>query len=85
MDSGAEQAFTFTEAVSFVVTCEDQDEIDYYWSKLSKDTQFAQCGWCKDQFGISWQIVPKHMDELMMKPGAFAKLMEMKKIVVDQF
>lgn len=77
--------FTFSEAVSFSVGCEDQAEIDYYWSKLSAVPESEQCGWCKDKFGLSWQIVPKNMAELMQRPEAFKKLMEMKKIVIDDF
>lgn len=77
--------FKFSEAVSFAIACEDQEEIDYYWDKLSKVPQAEQCGWSKDQYGLSWQIVPKNMDTLMERPGAFAKLMEMKKIVVEEF
>lgn len=77
--------FSFTEAVSFQVDCKDQDEIDYYWSKLSSVPESEQCGWCKDQFGLSWQIVPTNMSELMERPGAYAKLMEMHKIVIAEF
>ena len=77
--------FKFNEAVSFQVDCEDQAEIDYYWEKLSAVPESEQCGWSKDQFGLSWQIVPKNMAELMQRPDAFAKLMEMKKIVVADF
>ncbi len=77
--------FTLSEAVSFQVDCEDQAEIDYYWEKLSKVPESEQCGWCKDQFGLSWQIVPKNMAELMQRPDAFAKLMEMKKLVIADF
>ncbi len=77
--------FKFSEAVSFLVPCKDQAEIDYYWSKLSSDPKFNQCGWCKDKYGLSWQIVPENMGELMKRPNAFAKLMEMKKIVVSDF
>lgn len=77
--------FSFTEAVSFEVACEDQAEIDYYWEKLSADPASEQCGWCKDKFGLSWQIVPKNMGELMKKPNAFAKMMEMKKLVIADF
>jgi len=57
--------FGFTEAVSFAVPCKDQAEIDYYWEKLSTDPKFEQCGWCKDKFGLSWQIVPDNIEELM--------------------
>lgn len=77
--------FKFSEAVSFSIACKDQEEIDYYWSKLSAHKENEQCGWCKDKFGLSWQVVPANMDELMGKPGAFAKLMQMKKIVVADF
>lgn len=77
--------FTFNEAISFAVTCKDQNEIDYYWSKLSHVPESEQCGWCKDKFGLSWQIVPENMGELMEKPGAYGKMMEMKKIVIADF
>lgn len=77
--------FKFNESVSFLITCEDQDEIDYYWEKLSSVPESEQCGWCKDQFGLSWQVVPKGMEELMQKPGAFANMMEMKKLVIADF
>lgn len=77
--------FKFTEAVSFSIPCEDQQEIDYYWEKLSKVPESEQCGWCKDQYGLSWQVVPENMEELMNKPGAFAKMMEMKKLVIADF
>ena len=77
--------FTFTEAVSFAVACKDQAEIDHYWSKLSAVPALAQCGWCKDKYGLSWQIVPADMEKLMEKPGSFGKLMEMKKIVIADF
>lgn len=77
--------FKFNEAVSFAVLCKDQEEIDYYWSKLSADPQFEQCGWCKDKYGLSWQIVPENMEELMKKSGAFATLMQQKKIVIGEY
>jgi predicted 3-demethylubiquinone-9 3-methyltransferase (glyoxalase superfamily) len=56
--------FTFSEAVSFEVHCEDQDEVDYYWEKLTDGGSEGPCGWCKDRFGLSWQVVPKGMDDL---------------------
>ena len=77
--------FKFNEAVSFAVTCKDQEEIDYYWEKLSAVPESEQCGWCKDKFGLSWQIVPENMGELMSRPGAFAKLMDMHKLVIADF
>jgi predicted 3-demethylubiquinone-9 3-methyltransferase (glyoxalase superfamily) len=77
--------FKFNEAVSFSVACKDQDEIDYFWGKLSNHPENEQCGWCKDKYGLSWQIVPINMAELMQKPDAFAKLMEMHKIEIEKF
>lgn len=77
--------FKFTEAVSFAINCKDQDEIDYYWEKLSSVPESEQCGWCKDQFGLSWQVVPENMEDYMKKSNAFVKMMEMKKIVIADF
>jgi predicted 3-demethylubiquinone-9 3-methyltransferase (glyoxalase superfamily) len=58
--------FQFSEAVSFQIICEDQDEVDYYWEKLTADGgQDGPCGWCKDKFGLSWQVVPTGMDEAL--------------------
>lgn len=65
MDSSGPHKFIFNEAISFVVKCKDQEEIDYYFEKLSAVPESEQCGWLKDRFGISWQIVPKAMDEMM--------------------
>lgn len=85
-DSGVEQDFTFTEAVSFSVACKDQDEIDYFWEKLSAVPEAEQCGWCKDKYGVSWQIVPENMDhELMKKPGAYQTMMNQKKIILSEY
>jgi predicted 3-demethylubiquinone-9 3-methyltransferase (glyoxalase superfamily) len=67
MDSAHKHDFTFNEAVSFVVNCDTQAEIDYYWEKLSVVPEAEQCGWLKDKFGLSWQIVPSSMDEMMTK------------------
>lgn len=85
MDSGATSDFTFNEAVSLFIGCKDQAEIDYYWDKLSAVPESEQCGWCVDKFGVSWQINPANIEELMKRPGAFTKLMNMKKIVIDEF
>lgn len=67
MDSAREHDFGFNEAISFMVGCETQDEIDYYWGQLSAVPDAEQCGWLKDRFGVSWQIVPTALDELMGK------------------
>lgn len=77
--------FTFNEAVSFTVTCKDQTEIDYFWEKLSHVPASEQCGWCKDKFGVSWQIVPENMSELLARgPAAVQTLMQQKKIVIAE-
>ena len=67
MDSAHEHKFAFNEAISFIVKCDTQAEIDYYWEKLSAVPEAEQCGWCKDKFGVSWQITPTAMDEMMAK------------------
>jgi predicted 3-demethylubiquinone-9 3-methyltransferase (glyoxalase superfamily) len=67
MDSAHEHKFSFNEAVSFMVFCDTQEEIDQYWEQLSKVPEAEQCGWLKDQFGISWQIVPTDMGKMMSK------------------
>jgi predicted 3-demethylubiquinone-9 3-methyltransferase (glyoxalase superfamily) len=85
MAINADNTFQFTEAVSFAVECDDQEEIDYFWSKLSAVPEAEQCGWCKDQYGLSWQIVPKNMQELMQRPGAYEHMMQMKKLVIADF
>lgn len=72
--------FKFTEAISFVVNCASQDEIDYYWEKLSEggDEKAQQCGWLKDRYGVSWQIVPSTLGELLNAPDPDASRRVMK-------
>lgn len=67
MDSAHEHKFAFNEAISLLVPCDTQEEIDYFWDKLSADPGAEQCGWLKDRFGLSWQISPTSMDEMMAK------------------
>ena len=76
-------AFTFNEAISLTVECADQAEIDHYWSHLSASPEHEQCGWLKDRFGVSWQIVPANLGELMTGPTQTQALMQMKKIIID--
>lgn len=85
MDAGGPQDFTFNEAVSLIARCSDQAEIDRLWAVLSTVREAEQCGWCKDQFGVSWQIVPQNMDELMSHPGAYEAMMSMHKLVIADF
>jgi predicted 3-demethylubiquinone-9 3-methyltransferase (glyoxalase superfamily) len=72
--------FKFTEAVSFVVRCDSQEEVDEYWAKLSAGGSESQCGWLKDKFGLSWQIVPGKLPDLIKNPKAMLAMMEMKKL-----
>jgi predicted 3-demethylubiquinone-9 3-methyltransferase (glyoxalase superfamily) len=60
--------FTFNEAISLLINCADQDEVDYYWDKLLEGGEPSQCGWLKDKFGLSWQVVPTGMGDLMADP-----------------
>ncbi|MCB0876175.1 MAG: VOC family protein [Solirubrobacterales bacterium] len=81
--------FSFSEAVSFMVTCEDQAEIDYFWEKLTDGGEESQCGWLRDRFGVAWQIVPRGMDDVFddddpaRAQRAFAAMMPMKKLDVE--
>lgn len=78
--------FKFNEAVSFLIACKDQEEIDYYWEKLTASGgKESVCGWLKDKYGLSWQIAPENMEELMKKPNAFATMMKQHKIVIAQY
>lgn len=80
--------FTFNEALSLIVNCEDQDEVDYYWERLGEggDERAQQCGWLKDGYGVSWQIVPRVLPRLLADPDperaarAMAAMLEMKKL-----
>lgn len=84
MDSGAEQPFSFTCGMSLEVACRDQREIDRLWNALSAVPEAEQCGWAADFAGVSWQIVPENMEELMQRPGAYQHLMGMKKIIIAE-
>ena len=83
--------FKFTEAISLVVNCESQEEVDYYWEKLSEggDEKAQQCGWLKDKYGVSWQIVPTVLDELLKNPNpeksrrVMKALLDMKKLDLE--
>ena len=76
--------YTFSKAVSFVVACEDQSEIDFYWRALVADGgEPGQCGWLLDRFGLSWQIVPKDIGNLLKQPKAVEAMMKMTKFVLS--
>ena len=80
--------FTFDEAVSFLITGEDQAEVDYYWEKLTDGGEESQCGWLKDRFGLSWQVCPAGMEEFLSDPNnergqrAMKAMLGMKKLVI---
>ena len=82
--------FTFNESISFSIACENQEDIDYYWRKLTSEGQEVQCGWLKDKYGISWQVVPKNMGELMYSEDPkrakmkMEKMLGMKKLVIEE-
>lgn len=82
INAGSE--FKFNESVSFLINCKDQDEIDYYWEKLTADGgEESVCGWLKDKYGLSWQVAPELIDELVTSnPKAFQAMMQMKKIII---
>jgi predicted 3-demethylubiquinone-9 3-methyltransferase (glyoxalase superfamily) len=80
---GAGPEFKFDEAVSFYISCKNQEEIDYYWEKLTANGgQESNCGWVKDRFGLSWQIQPKNMDELVKTSEGTKAMLKMKKIII---
>ena len=82
--------FSFNEAVSFTIECRDQDEVDYYWNALVDGGQESQCGWLTDRFGVSWQVVPTRLLELLSDPepgrasAATAVMLGMRKIVIAE-
>ena len=82
--------FEFSEAISFQVSCKDQDEVDKYWNELSEGGEEGPCGWLKDKFGLSWQIVPTALPELLSNPDkekaqrVMAAMLEMKKIEIGE-
>jgi len=88
MESAAKHDFTFTEGVSLTVYCETQDEIDYYWERLTESGKESRCGWLKDKFGVSWQIIPTMLGKIMSDPAKAGKaaqaFMSMRKLNIEQ-
>lgn len=80
--------FKFNESISMLVDCTDQEEVDYFWEKLSAVPESEQCGWCKDKFGLSWQVIPRRLSELAgdkdkeKAKKAINAMLDMKKIIV---
>jgi len=77
-------SFQFTEAISFVVRCDSQAEVDHYWAKLSAGGSEGRCGWLKDKFGMSWQIVPGQLPELIKHPKAMQAMLGIKKLDIAE-
>lgn len=84
-DDGSGQTPNFTHGVSLEVRCKDQAEIDRLWEALSADPEAEMCGWLKDRFGVSWQIVPSNIEELLERPGAYDRMLGMKRLVIADF
>jgi predicted 3-demethylubiquinone-9 3-methyltransferase (glyoxalase superfamily) len=88
MESAAEHKFTFSEGVSLTIHCENQEEIDYYWEKLTEGGKESMCGWLKDRFGVSWQVVPTILNKIMSDPIKAGKaaqaFMSMRKLNIEQ-
>jgi predicted 3-demethylubiquinone-9 3-methyltransferase (glyoxalase superfamily) len=76
--------YKFTEAVSFFVRCDSQQEVDYYWEKLAAGGTEIECGWLKDKFGLCWQIVPAKLPELIKNPKAMQAMLKMKKLDIAE-
>ena len=88
MESAAPHNFTFTEGVSLTIHCETQEEIDHYWGKLTQNGEESMCGWLKDKFGVSWQIIPTILNKIMSDPTKAGKaaqaFMAMRKLNIEQ-
>lgn len=76
--------YKFTNAISFVVRCDSQEEVDYYWSKLSAGGTEIQCGWLQDKYGLAWQIVPARLPDLVKHPKAMQAMLQMKKLDIAE-
>lgn len=85
MMSTANEHHSFNDALTFIINCENQTEIDTYWNYFTKDGKDSQCGWCVDKFGLKWQVIPKNLGELMSRPNAFEVMMSQTKIVIEEY
>lgn len=85
MDSGLAQPFSFTPGVSLMLVVQDLAELDRYWVALSANPEAEQCGWLEDRYGLSWQIVPQNLPDLLSRPQDFENMLKMKKLIIDEF
>ncbi len=81
----AEPHHPLNDAVSFVIECAGQDEIDRYWNYFTAGGEESQCGWCQDLYGLRWQIIPDNLEELMSRPGGWDVMMGQRKIIIDEY
>ncbi len=75
----------FNDALAFTINCEDQNEIDKFWNYFTQEGEESQCGWCKDKYGLRWQVLPKNLGELMSKPSSWKVMMSQRKIVIEEY
>lgn len=73
------------DSISFMINCEDQNEIDKFWNYFTQEGKESQCGWCIDKYGLRWQVLPINLGELMSKPNSFEVMMKQKKIVIEEY
>ncbi|MCB0657030.1 MAG: VOC family protein [Saprospiraceae bacterium] len=83
--STALEHHALNDAVSFIIYCADQHEIDHYWNHFTREGKQSQCGWCEDKFGLRWQVLPENLGELMQKPNAWNVMMSQRKIVIAEY
>lgn len=73
------------DAISFMISCDNQQEIDHFWNYFTHEGEESHCGWCIDKYGLRWQIIPKNLEELMSKPNSFEVMMKQSKIIIDEY
>lgn len=76
---------SLNDAISFMVNCQNQEEIDHFWDYFTAEGQESQCGWCIDKYGLRWQVLPQNLSELMALPNAFEVMMKQKKIIINEY
>jgi predicted 3-demethylubiquinone-9 3-methyltransferase (glyoxalase superfamily) len=83
--STEEEHHPLNDAISFIIHCDNQNEIDKFWNYFTAEGEESQCGWCIDKYGLRWQVIPKNLDELMAKSNAYEIMMKQKKIVIAEY
>lgn len=81
----SQEHHAFNDAISLILSCKNQEEIDYFWEYLTHEGEEAPCGWCLDKYGLRWQIIPQNMPILMQQPNANNIMMQQKKIVISEY